>query len=90
MLFSDCEYCDKKFSTKYDLSVHTRLHTGEYTHECQICHERYPSWSNYSKHMRGRHNVDPRSEKKKKYDALRKNILEQKMVEDNQIEQHFF
>jgi hypothetical protein len=55
-----------------DLMVHTRLHTGEYTHECSVCGERYPSWSNYSKHMRGRHQIDPRSEKKKKYDALHK------------------
>jgi hypothetical protein len=41
----------------------------------KICGEKYPSWSNYSKHMRGRHQVDPRSEKKKKYDALHKSIL---------------
>lgn len=85
-LFKGCEFCDKKFSAKYDLSVHTRLHTGEYTHECQICHERYPSWSNYSKHMRGRHQIDPRSDKKKKYDALHKRLQEQKVTEEGQDE----
>lgn len=58
--------------------VHTRLHTGEFTHECEICKERYPSWSNYSKHMRGRHQIDPRSEKKKKYDAIAKSFQEGK------------
>lgn len=54
--------------------VHTRLHTGEFTHSCTVCGEKYPSWSNYSKHMRGRHQIDPRSDKKKKYDALHKGV----------------
>lgn len=30
--------------------------------------------------MRGRHQIDPRSEKKKKYDALHKELLEQKEI----------
>lgn len=54
--------------------VHTRLHTGEFSHSCTVCGERYPSWSNYSKHMKGRHQIDVRSEKKKKYDELHKKV----------------
>lgn len=31
-----CDFCEKAFAAKYDLMVHTRLHTGEFTHECEV------------------------------------------------------
>lgn len=34
--------------------------------------------------MRGRHQIDPRSDKKKKYDALHKRLQEQKLTEEGQ------
>jgi hypothetical protein len=42
--------------------------------------------------MRGRHQIDPRSEKKKKYDALHKNLVDNKNEgsEEAQSSQQYF
>ncbi|CAH1728427.1 unnamed protein product [Chironomus riparius] len=69
-----CNFCDKRFFKKYDLTVHVRLHTGFFPYSCPVddCDAKYPAWSNLFKHCQSRHKMDIRSEGYKKLRALAK------------------
>ncbi|XP_070494121.1 zinc finger protein ZFP2-like [Chironomus tepperi] len=69
-----CNFCDKRFFKKYDLTVHVRLHTGFFPYSCPIedCDAKYPAWSNLFKHCQSRHKLDIRSEGYKKLRASEK------------------
>ena len=41
-------------------------------HECTMCDDRYPSWSNLYKHAKSKHNLDIRSDTHKKNSMLLK------------------
>lgn len=38
-----CEYCDLRFRNKSELSIHTRLHTGERPFKCETCDDAFVS-----------------------------------------------
>jgi len=46
-----CEYCDKIFSQKYNLTRHLRLHTGEKPFQCTGCEKKFSDRSNLKQHM---------------------------------------
>lgn len=50
-----CEICKKQLSTKHQLSVHMRYHTGEYTHKCEECGKEYYNNKAFRQHMEAEH-----------------------------------
>lgn len=47
----ECEVCLKKFTTKYFLKKHKRLHTGEMPYVCGLCGKSFTFQQSYHKHM---------------------------------------
>lgn len=47
----ECEVCLKKFTTKYFLKKHKRLHTGEMPYVCTLCGKSFTFQQSYHKHM---------------------------------------
>ena len=47
----DCSDCGKKFTTKYFLKKHRRLHTGETPYSCNLCGKTFSFQQSYHKHM---------------------------------------
>ncbi|VEN47065.1 unnamed protein product [Callosobruchus maculatus] len=47
----ECDVCTKKFTTKYFLKKHKRLHTGEMPYICNICDKSFTFQQSYHKHM---------------------------------------
>lgn len=47
----ECEVCLKKFTTKYFLKKHKRLHTGEMPYVCSLCGKSFTFQQSYHKHM---------------------------------------
>jgi len=47
----DCSFCGKKFTTKYFLKKHRRLHTGETPYSCNLCGKTFAFQQSFHKHM---------------------------------------
>nr|CAI5836079.1 unnamed protein product [Callosobruchus analis] len=47
----ECDVCTKKFTTKYFLKKHKRLHTGEMPYTCNMCEKSFTFQQSYHKHM---------------------------------------
>ena len=49
-----CEYdgCSKKYNTRSNFEVHLRKHVGARPFECHLCHKKFISNWNMSKHLR--------------------------------------
>lgn len=47
----ECDVCLKKFTTKYFLKKHKRLHTGEMPYVCGLCGKSFTFQQSYHKHM---------------------------------------
>jgi uncharacterized Zn-finger protein len=54
-----CSYCQKGFNKVFDLTQHTRSHTGEKPYQCVICGRGFAQKSNVKKHM-ATHKVWPK------------------------------
>lgn len=46
-----CEFCEKRFSQRGELTIHSRVHTGERPYACAICGKQYRTASMRSSHM---------------------------------------
>ena len=47
-----CTQCDKRYTRKGHLKQHMQLHTGIFSHYCQICRRSFNSGKNFKEHMR--------------------------------------
>jgi len=46
-----CTVCDKRFTTKSDLNVHSKRHTAEYLYLCSQCDTRFQTQESLHQHM---------------------------------------
>ena len=52
-----CQKCNKQFSTKGNLKIHVKLHTGQFKFYCDTCRKGFNNLSHYKQHMRGHEGV---------------------------------
>lgn len=53
---NECKICHLRFFSKYSLSRHMHIHTGDYQFKCQICGKGYSTTMRYEQHCKT-HNV---------------------------------
>lgn len=58
--FYKCSVCDKKFSRQNLLRDHESTHQGIRSHKCHLCSAAYPYKSNLRRHIRVKHENNPR------------------------------
>ena len=51
-LYCNFPGCDKKYNTRSNLEVHMRKHAGVKPFECELCHKKFISKWNMSKHQK--------------------------------------
>ena len=51
-----CEYCDKSFHLKRELTIHTLIHTGEKLYRCDQCDYAAARAENLRRHKISKHN----------------------------------
>ncbi|XP_031628046.1 zinc finger protein 160-like [Contarinia nasturtii] len=56
-----CDICNKRFTTKYFLKKHKRLHTGEMPYTCELCHRTFTFQQSYHRHLSYHTNDRPHS-----------------------------
>ena len=56
-----CDYanCNKVYPDKYGLKIHTQIHTGEKSHECKQCGEKFRYLATYNNHVNEHLGVKP-------------------------------
>lgn len=73
----ECKFCKKRFSTKQNLLVHYRIHTGEKPFKCRFCGDDYRYRSELTKHLKTNHKNEKGVEKelKRKWALKHNHIL---------------
>ena len=47
-----CDFCQKSYTSKQNLSIHVRTHAGENPYKCEICQKSFPVESSMKTHMK--------------------------------------
>ena len=47
-----CEFCNKRFSLKYNYLRHRRIHTGDRPYKCGLCENAFSDSSSWAKHVK--------------------------------------
>ncbi|KAK7889174.1 hypothetical protein WMY93_024734 [Mugilogobius chulae] len=57
----ECSICQKRFTTKHGLEIHTRTHTGEKPYSCSVCKKTFTQQASLDFHVRVHTGVRPYS-----------------------------
>ncbi|XP_063547938.1 zinc finger protein 260-like [Cydia strobilella] len=70
-----CSFCTKGFTSIYKLKQHQNMHTNVRPYRCTVCTKDFNNHSNWYKHVRKIHKIDPKTLKKPVFQIEKENVF---------------